>query len=49
LRAINTLNHHHSKHPSIPHIAFNTRAIDFTPRHKSRIDPLKVPNSTLAH
>ncbi|KAL5655367.1 hypothetical protein ACJX0J_034686, partial [Zea mays] len=23
--AINTPNHHHSKHPSIPHIAFNTR------------------------
>jgi hypothetical protein len=36
LRAINTPNHHHSIHPSIPHIAFNTRAIDFTPRHKSK-------------
>jgi hypothetical protein len=36
LRAINTPNHHHSNHPSIPHIAFNTRAIDFTPRHKSK-------------
>jgi hypothetical protein len=29
-------NHLHSNHPSIPHIAFNTRAIDFTPRHKSK-------------
>ena len=27
--------HHHPNHPSIPHIAFNTRAIDFNPRHKS--------------
>jgi hypothetical protein len=36
LRAINTPNHHYSNHPSIPHIAFNTRAIDFTPRHKSK-------------
>jgi hypothetical protein len=33
LRAINTPHHHHSKHPSILNIAFNTRAIDSTPRH----------------
>jgi hypothetical protein len=33
LRAINTPNHHHTKHPSILNIAFNTRAIDSTPRH----------------
>jgi hypothetical protein len=33
LRAINTPNHHHTKHPSILNIAFNTRAIDFTPRY----------------
>jgi hypothetical protein len=32
--AINTPNNHHSKHPSFQHIAFNTRALDFTPRHK---------------
>jgi hypothetical protein len=32
LRAINTLNHLHSNHPSIQHIAFNTRAIDSTPK-----------------
>jgi hypothetical protein len=36
LRTINTSNHLHSNHPSIPHIAFNTRAIDFTPRHNSK-------------
>ena len=33
LRAINTPNHHHTKHPSILNIAFNTRAIDSTPKH----------------
>jgi hypothetical protein len=33
LGAINTPNHHNTKHPSILNIAFNTRAIDFTPRH----------------
>jgi hypothetical protein len=33
LRAINTPNHHNSKHPSILNIEFNTRAIEFTPRH----------------
>jgi 4-amino-4-deoxy-L-arabinose transferase-like glycosyltransferase len=33
LRAINTPNHHNSKHPRIMNIAFNTRAIDSTPRH----------------
>jgi hypothetical protein len=36
LRAINPPNHHHSNNPSIPHITFNTRAIDFTSRHKSK-------------
>jgi hypothetical protein len=35
--AINTPNHHHSRHPSSQHIAFNTRALDFTPRHKQEI------------
>jgi hypothetical protein len=33
LRAINTPNHHHTKHPSILNIAFNTRAIYSTRRH----------------
>jgi hypothetical protein len=34
LRAINTPNHHYSKHPSFQHFTFNTRASAFTPRHK---------------
>jgi hypothetical protein len=33
LRAINTPNHHHSKHPNFQHFTFNTRASAFTPRH----------------
>jgi hypothetical protein len=50
LRDINTSNHHHSKHPSILNSAFNTRAIHFTPKTQIKVtDPLKVPNSTLAH
>jgi hypothetical protein len=36
LRAINTPNHHHSKHPSFLSFSFNTRASAFTPRHKSK-------------
>jgi hypothetical protein len=36
LRAINTPNHHHSKHPSFLKFLFNTRASAFTPRHKSK-------------
>jgi hypothetical protein len=35
--AINTPNHHHSRHPSFQQFAFNTRALDFTPRHKQEI------------
>jgi hypothetical protein len=35
--AINTPNHLYSRHPSFQHIAFNTRALDFTPRHKQEI------------
>jgi hypothetical protein len=27
----------YSRHPSFQHIAFNTRALDFTPRHKQEI------------
>jgi hypothetical protein len=34
--AINTPNHHHFKESKFSAIAFNTRALDFTPRHKSR-------------
>jgi hypothetical protein len=37
--AINTPNHHHSRHPSFQPFAFNTRALDFTPRHKQEIKP----------
>jgi hypothetical protein len=45
LRAINTPNHHHSKHPSFQYFTFNTRASAFTPRHKSKESkPLQVPN-----
>jgi hypothetical protein len=32
--AINTPNHHHFKVSKFSAIAFNTRALDFTPRHK---------------
>jgi hypothetical protein len=35
--AINTPNHHHSRHPSFHNSAFNTRTLDFTPRHKQEI------------
>jgi hypothetical protein len=34
--AINTPNHHHFNASKFSAIAFNTRALDFTPRHKSR-------------
>jgi hypothetical protein len=34
--AINTLNHHHFKASKFSAIAFNTRALDFTPRHKTK-------------
>jgi hypothetical protein len=36
LRAINTPNHHNSKHPSFMKFTFNTRALAFTPRHNTR-------------
>jgi hypothetical protein len=36
LRAINTPNHHNSKHPSLLKFSFNKRASAFTPRHKSK-------------
>jgi hypothetical protein len=35
--AINAPNHHHSRHPSFQPFAFNTRALDFTSRHKQEI------------
>jgi hypothetical protein len=38
--AINTPNHHSSRHPSIHFSSFNTRAIHNTPRHKSK-PPIK--------
>jgi hypothetical protein len=38
--AINTPNHHSSSHPSIHYSSFNTRAIQNTPRHKSK-PPIK--------
>jgi hypothetical protein len=45
LRAINTPNHHHSKHPSLQHFTFNTRASAFTLRHNSiESTPPQVPN-----
>jgi hypothetical protein len=34
--AINTPNHHHFKASKFSAIAFNTRALDFTPRHKTK-------------
>jgi hypothetical protein len=34
--AINTPNHHHFKASMFSAIAFNTRALDFTPRHKTK-------------
>jgi hypothetical protein len=34
--AINTPNHHHFKASKFSAIAFNTRALDFTPRHTTK-------------
>jgi hypothetical protein len=36
LRAINTPNHHNSKHPRFLNITFNKRALAFTPRHNAK-------------
>jgi hypothetical protein len=36
LRAINTPNHHNSKHPSFLKFSFNTRASEFNPRQNSK-------------
>jgi hypothetical protein len=35
--AINTPNHHHSRIQVFQPFAFNTRALDFTSRHKQEI------------
>jgi hypothetical protein len=43
--AINTPNHHSSRHPNIHYSSFNTRAIHNTPRHMSK--PLIEPKSTI--
>jgi hypothetical protein len=40
LRAINTPNHHNSKHPRFLSITFITRALAFTPRHNSKYQSL---------
>jgi hypothetical protein len=46
LRAINTPNHHHLKHPSFLSFSFNTRASAFNRRHKSKYQSLsKCQNS----
>jgi hypothetical protein len=42
--AINTPNHHSSRHPSIHYSSFNTRAIHNTPRHKSK-PPIKLKST----
>jgi hypothetical protein len=45
LRAINTPNHYHSKHPSFLDISFNTRASAINTRHNSKESkPLQVQN-----
>jgi hypothetical protein len=36
LRAINTPNHHKSKHPCFLKFTFNTRALAFTPKHNTK-------------
>jgi hypothetical protein len=44
--AINTPNHHHSKHPSFSDISFNIRASAINTRHNSKESkPLQVPNT----
>ena len=46
--AINTPNHHSSRHPSIHYSSFNTRSIHNTPRHKPKPSiESKSTNSTL--
>jgi hypothetical protein len=46
--AINTPNHHHSKHPSFLDISFNTRASAINTRHNSKESkPFQVPDTLL--
>jgi hypothetical protein len=49
LRAINTPNHHNSKHPRFLNITFNTRALEFTPRHNSKDQSLSKSQIHLKH
>jgi hypothetical protein len=49
LRAINTPNHHHLKHPRFLSITFNTRALAFTPRHNSKDQSLSKSQIQLKH
>jgi hypothetical protein len=49
LRAINTPNHHHSKHLRIMSITFNTRVLAFTPRHNSKSQSLSKCQIQLKH
>jgi hypothetical protein len=49
LRAINTPNHHHSKHPRFMSITFITRALAFTPRHNSKDQSLSKSQIQIKH
>jgi hypothetical protein len=49
LRAINTPNHHNSKHPRFLSITFITRALAFTPRHNSKDQSLSKSQIHLKH
>jgi hypothetical protein len=49
LRAINTPNHHHPKHPRFISITFITRALSFTPRHNSKDQSLSKSPIHLKH
>jgi hypothetical protein len=49
LRAINTPNHHNSKHPRFLSITFITRALAFTPRHNLKDQSLSKSQIHLKH
>jgi hypothetical protein len=49
LRAINTPNHLHFKHPRFLSITFITRALEFTPRHNSKDQSLSKSPIHLKH
>jgi hypothetical protein len=49
LRAINTPNHHNSRHPRFLSITFITRALAFTPRHNSKDQSLSKSPIHLKH